>query len=259
MVGRIRRQGERLEMPGLRIEEVVERVQNQEQFPGIGGLLPLIFSSLGTLFDYIPKDFLPVLVDPGAVEKRAVEMAEIVTKNYVSAAEEGHLCVEPESLYLNWSEAESVLKGQDHLALKLVPVADGVIHECDFAVEKNHLVTQKLKARREPEALLRPLVDWIEEVQKNGLAPFLVCRSTKQAKRLDALLSPYGIALGTRNDFPSREDFRLAPTICIGHLSSGFTWAQEGLAVITEDEVFGPQHHLPKVLNKQVRYAMAFL
>jgi transcription-repair coupling factor (superfamily II helicase) len=251
MVGRIRRQGKRLEMPGLRMEEVVERVGNQEQFPGIGGLLPLIFSSLGTLFDYIPKDSLPVLVDPGAVEKRALEMAEIVTKNYVSAAEEGHLCVEPESLYLNWSEAESILKGHDHLALKLVPVADGVIHECDFAVERNDLVTQKLRARTEPEALLRPLADWIEKARKNGLATFFVCRTSKQAKRLDALLGPYGIALGTRDDFPSREAFRQAPTICIGALSSGFTWVQEGLAVITEDEIFGPKPRLSKVLKSK--------
>jgi transcription-repair coupling factor (superfamily II helicase) len=118
-------------------------------------------------------------------------------------------------------------------------------------VKQNDLVVQKLKGRTEPEQLLRPLADWIEDVQKNGLAPFLVCRTRKQAKRLDALLDPYGIALGTRDVFPRRKDFGPAPTICIGELSSGFTWPQEGLAVITEDEIYGPKHHLPKVVKSK--------
>ena len=251
LASRIRRQGEHLEMPGLRIEETVERVRNQEQFPGIGGLLPVIFTSPGTLFDYMPINSFPVLVDPGAIERCAFETAKIVANNYSSAVEEGRFCVEPESLYLHWSQVESILKDQDHLALKLVPVADEVTRPCHFTVERNDIVTQKLRARSDPEALLRPLVDWIQEARGNDLATFLVCRTNRQAKRLDALLSPYGIGLQARGDFPIREDFQQDPTICIGKLSSGFRWFQERLAVITEDEIFGPKHHLPEATRRK--------
>jgi len=70
---RIRKRGDRLDMSGLRVEEAVEKVMSQEQFPGIGALLPLIYDRTETLFDYLPQDTLPVLTSSADIEKAALE------------------------------------------------------------------------------------------------------------------------------------------------------------------------------------------
>jgi transcription-repair coupling factor (superfamily II helicase) len=249
---RVRRQGQLLEMPGMRIEQIVEGVRAQDQFPGIGGLISLIYAHLDTLFDYLPTQALPVLIDPAAIENAAFETEEIVTKNYLAAASEGHLCVKPEALYMTWSEVEAGFRHDRHLVLKMVPVTDGAA-ACNFVVGTNDLVTHELKARGEPEALLRPLVEWIDRALQDGLVPYLVCRTTKQARRLEGLLAPYGLDLRLLETYPSGEHVGKAPTICLGELSSGFIWANDGLAIITEDEVFGPKHRLPRTPRKEPR------
>jgi len=250
IVERIRRQGQVLEIGGLRMEKTVQKVRNQEQFPGIGGLIPLIYPSVGAIFDYIPTEALPVLIDPGAIEKLALEMEETVTKNFLSATSDGHLCVEPEALYLTWSEVDATFNQHPHLAFKMAPVTDRLAHTCNFTVENNALITQQLKARSQPEALLRPLVDWINRAHENGLATYLSCRTVKQSKRLEGLLVPYGLNLRFLDTFPEQSDAEKAPTICLGEISSGFIWAREAMAVITEDEIFGLKHRLPKTARK---------
>ncbi|NVM56859.1 MAG: DEAD/DEAH box helicase, partial [Desulfobacterales bacterium] len=253
IVERVRRQGQVLEMPGMRIEEVVEILRRQDQFPGIGGLIPLIYPSLHTLFDYFPTQALPILIDPATIEKLALEIEETITKNYLSARSDGHLCVEPEALYLTWSQAEAILSHAPHLAFKMAAVADTAGATYRFAVEKNYLIAHQLKARGQPEQLLRPLVDWINRACENGLAPYLLCRTIKQAQRLEELLMPYGMHPPFLDTFPAHGNGKKGPSICLGQLSSGFIWDQEGLAIITEDEVFGPKHRLPKAPKKEAR------
>ncbi len=251
IVARIRRQGEIVEMPGLRIEQIVENVKGQNQFPGIGGLIPLIYSSLNILFDYLPEQALPILIDPANIEKSILETEEAVTKSYLSATNDGHLCVEPEALCLTWSQVEARISDTPHLAFKFVPVVDRDGTACNFAVKKNDLIKHKLMTRGEPEALLQPLIDWINRGREDGLATYLVCRTTTQAKYLEGLLLPYGLNLRTSNVFVSRADGENDLTLCLGELSSGFIWYREALAVITDDEIFGPKYRLPKTPRKK--------
>jgi transcription-repair coupling factor (superfamily II helicase) len=250
IIERIHTQGHDLEMPGLRIEDMSERIKHQEQFPGISGLLSLVFPSPGTLFDYVVANLLPVLVDPVALETSALAMEDMATKNYLAAVDEGHICVKPENLYIRWSEAEAALNDKKPLSLKPFPVEDGTSPAYRFVVENNHLVTQQLRARHDPEALLRPLAEWIGHAQDGGLAVRLICRTVKQAKSLNEFLRPYGIGLQQLDAFPDQMVAQEGPGICIGELSSGFVWDQENLAVITEDEIFGPKQWLPKPLKK---------
>lgn len=254
IMARIRTQGETLEMPGMRIEKIVENVKMERQFPGIGGLISLIYPSLDTLFDYLPAQALPVLVDPATIKKLAIETEETVTRNYLSARSDSHLCVEPEDLYLTWSQAEARFCQSANIALKTVPVtddrADGT---CNFTVEKNELLTHQLKARGEPDVLLQPLVDWIDRARESALAPYLLCSTLKKARRLEELLTPYGMQLRFIDTFPSQGSAEKAPTICLGELSSGFVWAREAIAIITEDEVFGHRHRLPRGPRKGAR------
>lgn len=248
---RVRKQGDALVMPGLRVEEIIDRLKNLDQFPGIGGLISLIHPLLDTLFDYMPKETLPVVIDPGAMENKAFEQEETVTKSYLSARNDGKLCVEPEALYLAWSEVDASLSQGAHLVFRMFPVAESGAVTCNLTVDRNDLVTQQLKKRGQPEDLLRPLVDWMNRARENGLVTYLLCRTVKQAERVEDLLVPYEIKLRHLEAFPADGDADKAPSICLGELSSGFIWPQEGLAIITEDEVFGSKHRLSRVAKKE--------
>jgi len=251
IVTRVREQGRALEMPGMRIEKIVERLENQEQFPGIGGLISLIYPCLDTLFDYLPQQAVPVVVDSAGTAKVAIETEETMAKHYLSARSDIQLCVEPEAMYLGWSQVEERIRQGLSLALKTVPVEERGAAACHFVVEKNDLMTQQLKARARPEALLQPLVAWVNRAREKGLAPYLLCPAVKQAKRLEGLLIPYGMNLSFMEHFPEDSGAEKAPTICLGELSSGFIWPRESLAIITEQEIFGPRPRLRRPVNRE--------
>jgi transcription-repair coupling factor (superfamily II helicase) len=250
---RVRQRGDVLEMPGLRVEEIVERLKHLDQFPGIGGLISLIYPALDTVFDYMPKEALPIVIDPAAAENKASDLEETVTKNYVAARNDGKLCVEPEALYLTWSDVNARLSQKVHVAFRMIPIAEWAAVTCNLSVEKNDLIIQQLRQRGHPEDLLRPLVDWMRNAREDGLTVYLLCGTKKQAERVKDLLAPYDIQLQLLNAFPAQGQSEKAPSICLGKLSSGFIWPQEGLAIITEDEVFGSKHRLSRVSRKETR------
>ena len=253
VVERVRKLGDALVMPGLRVEEIVDKLENFNQFPGIGGLISLIHPSLDTLFDYMPKETLPIVIDPGAMENKAFDIEETVTKNYLAARNDNRLCAEPEALYLAWSDVDDRFSQGSHLVFRVIPVTEPGAVTCNLTVERNDLVIQQLKQRGQPEDLLRPLVDWMNQALENGLAPYLLCRTKKQAERVEDLLLPYEVQLGRLDAFPEEGDKEKGPSICLGELSSGFVWAQEGLAIITDDEVFGSRHRLSRVSKRETR------
>lgn len=250
---RVRQQGDALEMPGLRIKEVVDRLKNLEQFPGIGGLLFPIYPSPDTLFDYLSTETLPIIIDPGATENMALNMVESLNKNYVAARNDNRLCAHPEALYLSWFDVDARLSRRAHLAFRMIPVSEPGAATCNLTVERNDLVVQKLKQRDHPEDLLRPLVDWINQAREDGLAPYLLCGTRKQAERLEDLLVPYQMRFRHLDAFPTDGHKEKDPSICLGELSSGFVWLREGLAVVTDDEVFGSRHRLSRVSRKEPR------
>ncbi|MCK4391157.1 MAG: transcription-repair coupling factor [Desulfobacterales bacterium] len=274
---RVRGHGEALEMPGLRAEEIIERLANLDQFPGIGGLVSLIHASLDTLFDYCPKQTLPVVVDPGTVEKLALDAEEAVTRSYLSAFNDGRFCVEPEALYLTWSEVDATLAHRPHVVFTMMPVVDAANATFNLTIEKNELITQQLRARPgsvriadtgrvrgglaasngagtgETEDLLRPLIEWINRALTIGLASYMVCHTRKQAERLLELLMPYGVRADLLEAFPGYDYRNDSPCICLGELSSGFVWPNEALAIITENEIFGHSRKRARFPKQEVR------
>lgn len=259
IVERARRQGDLLEMPGLRIEDVVEKLKRLDQFPGIGGLISLIHALPDTLLDYAPAHTLLVLVAPGAIENAALATQEALAMSYASACNEGaRLCAAPESLFMEWSEVIARIGRGPHLALTMVPVTGATEEEtCDLTIEHNDAIVQELRAQpvrmragadgdRDEEGLLMPLIEWIRRAMGSGLAPCMVCRTKKQAERLRSLLALYGLHPDLAGTFSREGSPNGSSYICLGELSSGFVWEEEALAIITEEEIFGSRRRPAK-------------
>jgi len=248
---RIRKEGDRLDMPGLRVEEAVERAMNQEQFSGIGALLPLMYEKTETLFDYLPGHTLPILTHTADLEKAALETETKAMESYERLSAQGLLCVAPHRRHVPWSEVKERIGQRQHLVFKEVMVAGQENITRHFQVEGNESVSQTLKARRDPDALLVPLKDWTYRAEENGLAAYVVCTTSNRAKRLDNLAAPYGIQLEPIGAFSPPRSPKKGPYLVTGRLSSGFFWPEAGLAIITDEEIFGPSRRLPKAVKPQ--------
>ena len=77
IISRIRALANELEVPVTHARNIIDKIRNDGELPGIESLIPLIYPQLDTLFDYIPRDSLVVTMNPEELEKIAKETEEI--------------------------------------------------------------------------------------------------------------------------------------------------------------------------------------
>jgi len=257
IINRFRRQAALLDMPVTRVRTLVDQIRQQGAFPGIESLLPLIYDNLDTFLDYLGDRVLPVLLEPAGLASAADMVLDRAARNFAEAREANRICVEPEQMYLSWQDAELRLQQRlplvfRQLAVSLAGAADNTPAVLDLAldVRDNLALTSAIRNPQDPDARLKPLAVWLSENADNGFSSLAVCRTANQAQRLEWLLSPYGIKTAMSAQFPlSAVDPEIdtdVMRICCGQLSSGFVWPAAGLALVTEDELFGFKHHTLK-------------
>ena len=252
IISRIRTRASELDVSVTHARDIIDKIRNARELPGIESLIPLIYPQLDTLFDYMPRDSLVVTIHPEELAKTAKETEARVTINYNSSCDENKLCVEPRQLYLNWSQVAAFISERKPLTFKMLDVLktedqnQADCHRINARIENNADLSMAIKNFREKEHLLRPLAKWLTDKQQSGFAIFAVCRTKSQAARLHALLVPYGLQMTRVNDFSDISDKKGQINLCIGQASSGFVWPAEYLAVITDDEIFGVRHHRRK-------------
>jgi len=258
IITRIRAQASTLEIPVTKVRELVNRIKNEGDFPGIDSLIPLLYPKLASFFEYVPEQALYMLIEPAELEKAAQEFQKQTSHNFISACNKNRLCVEPHKLYLEWTQAQEILGPQNPLAIKMLPISTVSLEgrqpalQVEFSVKDNTTISLELKRRRE-KALLSPLANWINDKKQSGIAIFLVCHSSLQAQRLQSLLTPYGIQLSFIESFSDADQGKGLAYVCLGRISSGFVWPAESVAVITEDEIFGVKHRRPRMTAKKTR------
>ncbi|MEJ5359762.1 MAG: transcription-repair coupling factor [Desulfobacterales bacterium] len=245
ILNRVRLQAADLGLAPTRVREIAGGLSRLESLSGIESLLPLIYPETEALFDFLPLKTRVVLVAPAELRVAAVEFERRAESLWQAARERGEFCVEPARIQLPPEEAIRRLEEAGCLVLKEIPVqaAEGIRapapgRELRAEIQTTAELTAALRRRREDEDLFGPLVSWIGERRAAGLRVVVACRSRSQAERLADLLSPYGVSFRRSAAFPADDgDFR--PTLCLGRVGGGFVWAAEGLALLSEEEIFG--------------------
>jgi transcription-repair coupling factor (superfamily II helicase) len=245
IISRIRTLANELDVPVTHTRNVIDKLRKNEELSGLESLLPLIYPQLDTIFEYISQNSLLVLDNPAELEKAAGETEESVVGNYALAREEKRLCVPPELLYLNWSQASALLYERNPLVFKSLDVRR--IEEAlntqprrfKAAIEHNTDLILALKNPRERENFFGPLVEWLRDKEQFGFATLVACRTESQADRLKLLLAPYGLQPVNVGRFSETGQNRRQIGICIGQVSGGFVWSGANLALVTDDEIFG--------------------
>jgi transcription-repair coupling factor (superfamily II helicase) len=249
VIARVREQGATQGMPVTTVRRMVGRIRDEGIFNGIESLIGLIYPHMDTLFDYADGRTVWISLDSEAVDQGAREAHEQVIKTYGAAMDDAAFAVEPGKMYLDLQIVQEKLAMTCPLVFKMLPVVRDEGPESGqgacfrFSIADNTLLSGALRNPSNRDQVLEPLVKWLREKQHRAYVTVLTCATQAQAERLTSLLSPYGIPLRTSETFPHWQrgiegrDGR--SYVCRGSLTAGFVWAAEGLAVLTEQEIFG--------------------
>ena len=169
------------------------RLSNQEVFPGIDGLLPLVYPELDDFLSYLPVQSLCIRIDPDRQDAAVAEFQEQAQANHAAGCDAGKFCVPPERLYLPWEEVRQGLQRLKSIAFKLLEVtdaagdaADGERRLLNVRVQSNAELSSALRRTHGKEQLLQPLADWIWQHKRDGHRVLVTCR-TKIPGRADGL------------------------------------------------------------------------
>lgn len=260
VLARIRKEASRLEIPVTRIREMVQQFKQLEMNETMEGLIPLIYGRLDTFPDYVSPQALIVLPEPDALEKAADAFHDTLIRNYLAACNEGRLCASPESLFLQWKDFSRLLESKTTLTSEVVTVTSPATHGDDtgpwpFSVEENPVFQLAPASRDDAGSPFSPVVNWVHGHTNAGRCVRIACAARADANRLEALLSDHGIPTRSRDGFegvvgvPVQE--KGDAILCLGHLSRGFAWPEENLAIVTEEEIFGKKHR-KKIRRRQL-------
>ncbi len=228
---RLRKAGAQAELSSVKLREYVEILREEGRFPGIESMLSIVYPELDSLFTYMPENALVLLDMPGELKTKAEDFEKKSILNYENTKSRNKLCVSPESIYLKWKDAESLLYAKNPVSLRPLNIIgqgadvnndddqgkgennkntskisktsktgkarkthkNRIIFELNSFFEDNSFLSAKLKNEGHKENLLKPLADFCIEKEQSGMSVVVVCPSDAQAHRLISLLQPYGI------------------------------------------------------------------
>jgi transcription-repair coupling factor (superfamily II helicase) len=260
---RVRAACDTVDWPSSKARALVDDVASGRAFFGAEGFLPA-YLELSTLAEYLPADAVYLLEDPaGLTSALRDELGR-------AGADEAHKAREPHfplaSFYEPESQVAALLGARSVLALHRSSVegtaADPASLErfevapddaATLATHDQSDLERAIKAARASHGktgALDPLVRRVRAWQESGLRVIVAARAATQVERLTALLrhrdlkvkprlGPFDPAVLDEPDAAARA----TALVVVGALARGVVAPAEGLALVTEEEIFGARAH----------------
>ncbi len=265
---RLQQLADMIDMPTSRARALIDDVTSGRAFFGAEGFLPAYYDELDPITKFTGDDAIFVLEDPPAITRAVQGELERATNDVAHKTNDAHFLVS--TFYRDETEVADDLATFGVLALHRTPIvgdageglaryesADGAL---DVAAQGQDDLTRAVKAARSSKrtqreavkgaATLAPLARRIEHWHLHGLRVFIAARAVTQAERLTSLLRHQGVTCKARlapfdpawlaGDADTPKD---TAQIVVGALSRGVVLPAEGLAIVTEEEVFGARAH----------------
>ena len=229
-----------MNMPTLESRELIAELSRGSGALISNALLPAYFESLDTILDYVPEDARLVVLDPLAVSAQV--RAEARNAKEEHAARSGRPTLGLAEYYSNEDDLTTVMTARPILVVHRLAV-HGAADEDEGplvaalapageplrvdASDQQALISNLRTKKAHGERGLQPLADQLQEWAESGLRVSIVGRTQHQADRLVDLLRSYGV------------DAAVLDHVTLGELRDGFVLWGEGLAYVTEEEVFG--------------------
>ncbi len=253
---------ESIDYPTSKTRVLAEDLVHGRGFFGAEGFLPAYYPELATVYDYVAEGAVWMLEDPGSIVKAVRDELGRAEGDALAKAQLPHF--PPDALYGSEAESAAFLANERVVSLHRTPVRgaddEGLARfefsngELDIGARDHETLTRAVKAARSARgrtATLEPLAARIRAWRDHGLAVFVTARSATQAERLVSLLRHQGIdceaRLGAFDPIWLHARERSASNdvtrIVVGPLGRGVVLPADGLALVTEEEIFGQRAH----------------
>ena len=257
-----------LDMPTSRARALAEDIASGRAFFGADGYLPAYYDGLVDPFDYVPKNATVVFDDPQDVVR--VVREELERARTEASARTGTVHFPVSAFYTEEADVVRALAARRVVTVARMSVVGGdttllaayevATHPVELgSLDQNELsaAMQRARASKGKAVGLEPLVRRIAHFRESGLRVVLTARTTTQAERLAGLLRHQSITCamhlsGADVFAPKPGDARRADVdIVASPLSRGVVLPADGLAVVTEEEIFGGRAHKKRDTKKR--------
>ena len=248
--------------PSSKVRHLLEQIDRGEDFFGSEALAPIFHARMGTLFEYLPPGARLVIEEPDAVLEEARRTASRLRESAAHRRAEHRLALEPHEFVLDHDEAEAALVGRARVELRALEIeerAGAGPERLRLASESNATLRAELLQTRTPgdadegrdlgKALRNRLRQWMDD----GYRVRLVASNRSHAERLGGVLRAFGLEPGAVGAGHGGLDELLAGgdgssasvplAIVTGPLARGFRLPADRLALVSEEEIFGPRAH----------------
>jgi len=238
---------ERLENSGLD-ESLIDQISEGVLPPG-GEFLAPFFYEMDPLFRYLPDSSLFALIEPDDIKKAVLDQTTVIDKGRSEEAEEGRLLPEQSAMYLDVTTIEKAVSGFPALNIRLLGSGTGFRMDAKSASWLNVRLTRSIdreeQQNREPvEGSMAGLVEKLKRLREFNRVS-IVCGTEEAAARTKTLFMEYGLGVAIGLPLTPEGQGPWPVAVTIGRLSEGFAWQELGLALITEEEIFGRKVHRP--------------
>jgi transcription-repair coupling factor (superfamily II helicase) len=244
-----------LDYPTTKARGLADDVASARAFFGADGFLPAYYTKLDTLFDYLPKDAVFAVEEPDAVVRAVHEELDHALRDQTAKGKAPHFPLE--DLYVGESFLREALIAAPRVGLAHTVIVGGEegglgdlfadAAPLELGARDHEDLTRATKRARSAgkTGSLAPLVRRIRHFRDSGLRVFVTARTEVQGERIAGLLGHQKVRCETRfegevshhlDDASSRD---VECTIVTGSLTRGVLLPAEGLAIITEEEIFG--------------------
>ena len=274
---RIRELADRQDLPSKALRKVLADLGHGMHFLGIEALLPAFYDRLDTVVSLFPDSSLLVVMEPDLCLQEAEAHFDLLTEQYQRSHEHGELVFEPGELFMRANELERWFESRQHLYANSLlgeesgPIAsagtrDGSLRASsvpgserlpiEFGALDNQDLLRARNERGSGEGAIKALVGMLPAWREVYGEIVLACRTSGNAERLTSLLKAHGQKTVLDDDGHVRLDSPHGPPATVLRvvqrpLSAGLRLPAMGLALVSEEELFGPRARRSSARTKE--------
>jgi len=238
----VREAAERVNRPTSRVREILDAIDAGTPFFGLEALLPGFHpGGLGTLLDYLPGGAPAYLDDAAGVEQALHDLEAELAREHAGALRREELALPPQAHFLSAGEALARLAGRPVVRRHRVWLGTG--EPLRYPIEEIGGLRGEIEAAHGEEGALAPLTRRLEEWRRRGIAAVVACATPSSADRLRRLLEDrHQVArsrTGPLGDAGALYDPAVHAHLVPGDVSGGFVDGPSGLALLSDEEIFG--------------------
>ncbi|MFT3709837.1 MAG: transcription-repair coupling factor [Archangium sp.] len=241
----IRETAEAQHVPSSKVRERLEQVREGILSGGLEGLLPGFFEGgLGTVFEYLRHwhDAPVIWLDDPNGQLRAREELSIETqRSYADAVSRSELTLGPEQHFLDDVTIERELARYRQVQGGGLMMGDSE-STVSFAFSATTDLREAIRSHHGEEGALSPFIDRLAKWKDDAIAVAVACGTLGQIDRLKRLLAERKVALAVHDGVMTEalvSDGRVH--LFHGEVSNGFVDSASRLAVLADEDLFGPR------------------